>query len=157
MVGRSRAELMPWMPWAEASDATAFRAFVGRVVAERNRRGAGGAAFAILIDGAFAGCVDLHDEIPRLRSAAIGYWLGTPYVGQGWMTKSVVAVTASGFRDFGLRRIEILADAENVRSRRVAERAGFALEAIRARRLADGRARDEAVYVRTVPESIADG
>jgi RimJ/RimL family protein N-acetyltransferase len=71
------------------------------------------------------------------------------------VTKSVVALAAAGFGAFGLRRIEIYADVENVRSRRVAERAGFRLERTRPRRLADGRRTEEAVYVRLAPERPA--
>lgn len=147
LIDRSRAELIRWMPWAETSDEAAYREFVARV--ESDRQGdsqAGGAAYALLVDGAFAGCVDFHDQIPAERSTQIGYWLGTPFWGRGWMTKSVTALVALAFADLGLRRIEILADAENVRSRRVAERAGFVLAAIRRRWIA-GSERDEAVYI----------
>lgn len=152
LIDRSRAELIPWMPWAEGSDEAAYREFVARV--EVGRRGgsrAGGAAYALLVDEAFAGCIDFHDEIPAERSAQIGYWLGTPYLGRGWMTKSVTALAALGFTNLGLHRIKIVADVENVHSRRVAERAGFALTAIR-RRWLDGRERDEAIYERLAPE-----
>jgi ribosomal-protein-serine acetyltransferase len=152
LVAASRAELMPWMPWAAGTDEGAYRVYVARVVADRSGPLAtGGAAYAILVDGAFAGCIDLHDEMPGQRSASIGYWLGTPFTGQGWMTKSVVALAAIGFGDLGLQRIETSADAENVRSRRVAERAGFTFERIRTRRLGDGTARDEALYARIAP------
>ncbi len=158
MVAASRAELLPWMPWAADSDEAAYRTFVARVVAERaGPLSTGGAAYAILVDDAFAGCVDLHDEVPGRRSASIGYWLGTPYTGNGWMTKSVVALAAIGFGELGLRRIEISADVENLRSRNVAERAGFRLASIRPSRVAAHRGRSEAVYVRGVTDGDTDG
>jgi len=141
------------MPWAETTGEGAYREFVGRILAHRASAATitGGAAYAILVDGAFAGSIDLHDEVPEDRSAALGYWLGTPYTGHGWVTKSVLALAAAGFGAFGLRRIEIYADVENARSRRVAERAGFTLERTRPRRLVDGRRTEEAVYVRLAP------
>jgi ribosomal-protein-serine acetyltransferase len=151
MIDRSRAELIPWMPWAEASDEAAYRAFVARVEAQRACGGPDGTAYAILVDGAFAGCVDLHDAIPGARSASIGYWLGTPYTGHGWMTRSVVALAAIGFRIYGLRRIHIYADVDNVRSRRVAERAGFTFASIRPSPADAHRGRHEAVYERLAP------
>jgi ribosomal-protein-serine acetyltransferase len=152
LVAVSRAELLPWMPWAADTEEAAYRAFVTRVLTERTGPLAtGGAAYAILIDGAYAGCVDLHGEIPEQRSAAIGYWLGTPYTGHGWMTQSVVALTEIGFADLGLQRIEIHADVDNVRSRRVAERAGFTLASIRPNPQSAHHGRDEAVYLRTSP------
>ena len=157
MVARSRAELLPWMPWAENTDEAAYRAYVSRVLAERaGPMASAGAAYAIVVDGAFAGCIDFHDENPGQHTAAMGYWLGTPYVGHGWMTKSVIALTELGWREFALRRIEIFADVDNVRSRAVAQRAGFRFETIRPRRLADGRVRDEALYVRLAPEDRPD-
>ena len=153
MVARSRAELLPWMPWAESTNEAAYRAYVSRVLADRaGPLASAGAAYAIVVNGAFAGCVDFHDEHPGQHTAAMGYWLGTPFVGHGWMTKSVVALTELGVREFGLRRIEIFADVDNLRSRAVAQRAGFTFETIRPRRLADGRMRDEALYVRLAPE-----
>ncbi len=148
MIDRSRAELIPWMPWAETSDEDAYRAFVARIVAQREVGGPDGAAYAILVDGAFAGCIDLHDAIPGERSASIGYWLGTPYTGHGWMTRSVVALAAIGFRTYGLHRIHIYADVDNLPSRRVAERAGFTFASIRPSPVAAHRGRSEAVYER---------
>jgi ribosomal-protein-serine acetyltransferase len=151
LVHVSRAELIPWMPWAAASDETAYREFVARVTAQRERGGPDGGAFAILVDGAFAGTVDLHDAIPEVRSASIGYWLGTPYTGHGWMTRSVVALAEIGFGTYGLRRIQIYADVDNVRSRRVAERAGFTFVSIRPSPAVAHRGRNQAVYERLAP------
>ena len=150
LIDLSRTELTAWLPWAETTDEAAYREFVARIAAGRSDGSLAGSAYAILVDGAFAGCIAFHDEIPGERAAQIGYWLGTPYVGRGWMTKSVDALATVGFAAFGLRRIEILADAENARSRAVAARAGFALRTIR-RGLFAGRERDEAVYERLAP------
>ncbi len=147
MVDRSRPELVPWMPWAEASDEAAYRAHLARIEADR-ASGAGGDAYAIVVDGAFAGSIDLHGELPDERSAQIGYWLGTPYWGHGWMTKSVVALVRHGFTTRAMRRLELIANAANVRSRAVAERAGFTLRELRPRVVAAGEDRYEAVYER---------
>jgi ribosomal-protein-serine acetyltransferase len=150
LIDRSRAALLPWMPWAAASDEAAYEAFVMRTLRDRRAAAtpAAGCTYAIVVDGAFAGCIDLHDEIPADRSAAIGYWLGTPYWGHGWMTQSLIALTGHAFATLGLRRLELLADTENARSRAVAERAGFTLVRTR-RRLFDDR--HEAVYERLAP------
>ncbi len=157
MVALSRAELLPWMPWASETGEAAYRTFVARVLAERaGPLATGGATYAILVDATFAGCVDLHDEEPGRRSASIGYWLGTPYTGHGWMTKSVLALAAIGFGELGLQRIEIYADVENVRSRNVAERAGFTLTSTRPSPAAAHRGRTEAVYVRTAHDERSD-
>jgi ribosomal-protein-serine acetyltransferase len=151
-IAASRVHLTPWMPWAVTSDEAAYRAYVTTVAASRAGDSAtGGAAYAILVDGAFAGCIDLHDEVPGVRPPAIGYWLGEAFQGRGWMTRSVNALVAYAFRELGVARVELYADAANARSRAVAVRAGFLLCEIRCRRLADGREREEAVYERHAP------
>jgi ribosomal-protein-serine acetyltransferase len=66
----------------------------------------------------------------RVPKFEIGYWLATPEVGHGYMTEALLAVTQMTFHAFGARRIEIHTDALNLRSRRVAERAGYLLEGV---------------------------
>jgi ribosomal-protein-serine acetyltransferase len=152
VVEASRSDLSRWMPWAAGSDEAAFRAYVGRVKAERaGSHSSAGAAYAICVDGAFAGSIDLHNEVAAKREAAIGYWLGSQYTGSGWATKSVVAMTKLGLEHFRLLRLEIIVDVDNIRSRRVAERAGFTLETIRPCTVDEERG-FEAVYVKRSTE-----
>jgi hypothetical protein len=65
------------------------------------------------------------------------------------MTEAVRGVVAFAFEHVGARRLECLADEANVRSRRVAERAGFTLQSIRPdeRRDPDGTPRTMCMYV----------
>jgi len=63
--------------------------------------------------------------VPR---GEIGYWCATNRVGHSYITEAVLARTKFGW-SLGLVRVEIRCDAKNLRSRAVAERAGFALEA----------------------------
>jgi RimJ/RimL family protein N-acetyltransferase len=99
-------------------------------------------------DGAFVGRCDLHFvdlEVPKFE---IGYWLRTRYGGQGYMTEAVRAVTRCAFEMLGARRVEIRCDPRNLRSRRVAEKAGYRLEArLRDEQIApDGKPRDTLIY-----------
>lgn len=64
--------------------------------------------------------------VPR---GEIGYWCATNKVGHGYITEAVLALTEFAW-SLGLVRVEIRCDAKNLRSRAVAERAGFALEGV---------------------------
>jgi RimJ/RimL family protein N-acetyltransferase len=67
--------------------------------------------------------------------AEIGYWVDPRTRGRGAATYSVRAVCQWGFRELGLQLIEWRAEVGNVASRRVAEKAGFRIEATLRRRL----------------------
>ena len=62
--------------------------------------------------------------------AEVGYWLAREGRGQGHATRAVRLITAWGFRDLGLERIDLMAATENPASQRVAERCGFTREAV---------------------------
>lgn len=145
---RSRSELAPWLPWMlrtrSADDITQYQ----RLLRDRVARGEQ-LAYAVLVRGSFAGAVDVHDVNPTHAVAQIGYWLGTPFVGRGIMTRAVREAARVAFRDLDLHRLEVLAAVHNARSRAVAVRAGFAQEAVLRRRLKGADGWDDAVlYVR---------
>jgi RimJ/RimL family protein N-acetyltransferase len=71
----------------------------------------------------------LHPRDWNVPKFEIGYWCRVKYQGQGYVTEAVRAITRVGFEVMGANRIEIRCDARNVRSRRVAERCGYRLEA----------------------------
>lgn len=75
------------------------------------------------------GATGLHRikwEIPRFE---IGYWIRTSMQGQGYVTEAVQTLTQYAFDTLGAKRVEIRCDALNERSRKVAIRAGYQLEA----------------------------
>jgi RimJ/RimL family protein N-acetyltransferase len=67
--------------------------------------------------------------------AQIGYWLDPAARGRGVATAAVRTVCGWGFDRLGLELIEWRAEVGNVASRRVAEKAGFRLEATLRQRL----------------------
>lgn len=98
--------------------------------------------------GRLVGACGLHRpdwQVPRLE---IGYWCRTASAGNGYITEAVRALAAYGRDQLGAVRLEIIVDECNTRSRRVAERIGFALEGtLRShRRGPDGKLRDICVY-----------
>jgi RimJ/RimL family protein N-acetyltransferase len=134
-VRASLAELAPWMPWAgtmpsvDESEAHCRRQ-QGRFILREDfvllifmRRADGG-------EGELVGGTGLHRIDWALRRFEIGYWRKTGCAGQGLLTEAVRAVARLAFDALGARRVEIRMDDNNAPSWRLAERAGFTLEAI---------------------------
>ena len=124
---------------------------VGAFIASLDERRAQrlGEEFAIRVDGALAGAIGLHSVLRVHDVGSLGYWLGSRYGGRGVMTRAVHAVSAFAFGEYALHRLELLAAVDNAPSRAVAERAGFALEAILRERLRAPHGYDDcALYVR---------
>ena len=87
-----------------------------------------------------------------LRGAHIGYWIDRSNAGRGYITQAVELMTAFGFSELGLHRIEINIRPENAGSVRVAEKAGYIFEGKRFRYLhIDGQWRDHLCYVKENP------
>jgi|SRR6185369_275577 len=131
----SHAELAPWMPWAatlpsvDESEAYCRRAHAKFLLREDLAMFvfAGGADDR---EGELVGATGLHRIDWPLRSFEIGYWRRTGCEGRGFMTEAVRAMARMAFDALGARRVEIRMDDRNVASWKLAERAGFTLEAL---------------------------
>lgn len=95
-------------------------------------------------DGAIVGCANLSQIFMGLfRSAYMGYWVGAPYAGQGYMTEGVGLVLTHAFRELRLHRVEANLQPGNAPSRALVQRLGFAMEGFSPRYLKiAGRWRD---------------
>ncbi|OQY84542.1 MAG: GNAT family N-acetyltransferase [Chloroflexi bacterium UTCFX4] len=84
-------------------------------------------------------------DVPRFE---IGYWVRTKFEGQGYVTEAVIGITNFAFEKLFAERVEIRMDTNNIRSWRVAERAGFTLEGILRNnaRTVNGKLRSTRVY-----------
>lgn len=84
---------------------------------------------AITLDGALIGIIGVRQrEASALQRGAgpnIGYWIGEPFWGRGFMTETVHAFVQHIFKLSGTDAIYSGAFAENVASLRVQEKAGF--------------------------------
>jgi ribosomal-protein-serine acetyltransferase len=127
LVRRDLAHLKPWMPWAtERYSIEDAREFIRRQI----RQYAEDQGFATLIffGGRVAGCIGYNHIDWANRKTDVGYWLGAQYTGRGMMTKSCGALVTHAFNELRLNRVEIYCAVENLRSRRIPERLGFAEE-----------------------------
>ena len=158
--------LRPWMPWAqtaptlEASEAVAREAH-GKFLLRSDL------VFSLwLHDGQgretqLVGGSGLHRidwSVPRFE---IGYWCRSGHTSQGLVTEAVRALNRMAFDQLQAQRVEIRMDERNTASWRVAERAGFTLEAVLRNEARDvaGGVRNTRVYacVRGVEEAAASG
>jgi RimJ/RimL family protein N-acetyltransferase len=114
-------------------------------------------AFAIVVRDEAVGGIGVvpNADVERV-SAEIGYWLAEPLWGRGIMTEVLAAVTRHAGEAHGLTRIYALPFASNVGSRRVLEKAGYALEGrLRRSAIKDGRVIDQLQYAYIFPDQRA--
>lgn len=100
------------------------------------------------VGNVYVGGTGLHRidwEVPKFE---IGYWCRKRFQGQGFTSEAVGGLVHFAQTHLGARRLEILPDAENQPSRRVAERCGFTLEGLLRgeRRAPAGGLRDTCAY-----------
>jgi ribosomal-protein-alanine N-acetyltransferase len=62
------------------------------------------------------------------QASTLGYWMGLPYVNQGFMSEAVSLMMAFGFKQLGLHRIEAACLPSNIPSKRVLNKSGFTHE-----------------------------
>jgi [ribosomal protein S5]-alanine N-acetyltransferase len=85
-------------------------------------------------------------------SAEIGYWLAEPFWGRGITAEAVTLVSAYAFETCNMLRLFALPFADNTRSTRVLEKAGYTREAIlRASSVKHGVPRDQAIFALVNP------
>ena len=112
----------------------------------------------IAVDGCAVGGISLvRGEDVYRRSAELGYWLAEPCWGRGIMTRAVRQICQEGFDAWEIVRIYACPYASNAGSRRVLEKAGFALEGVlRQAVYKNGAVLDGCVYGLLRPQSPAE-
>lgn len=109
--------------------------------------------------GRLIGACGLHRTNWDVPKTEVGYWVRASASGKGYITEAVKTLVAFAFAALRAERIELVTDAENLASRRVAERCGFTLEGVlrRERRSPDGSLRDTCVYAKLATTPQAQG
>lgn len=146
----SRSFLTPWEPIWPADDLTrvAFRRRLRRYQREI-RNGTGYPFFVFSPDGeCLLGGLTLA-QIQRgvTQSAVLGYWMGAPHAGKGFMSASVRAVIDFAFDTLHLNRVEAACLPHNAASVRLLEKVGFSREGYARKYLCiDGRWQDHLLF-----------
>ncbi|MGA8654132.1 MAG: GNAT family protein [Xanthobacteraceae bacterium] len=127
----SREFLIPWEPTWPADDLSrsAFRRRVRRYAEDLRTD----QSYAFLIfrsyDNALVGGLTLANIRRGVAQAgSLGYWMGLPYVRQGYMTAAVRAVIPFAFGTLRLHRLEAACIPTNSASIRLLENTGFVRE-----------------------------
>jgi [ribosomal protein S5]-alanine N-acetyltransferase len=128
---RSREFLTPWEPVWPVDDLTraSFRYRVRRHAEEMSRDEAYTFFVFRASDDRLLGGLSLgHVRRGVAQTATLGYWMGAPYAGQGYMSAAVRAVLDYAFKRQGFHRIEAACVPNNEASKRLLERLGFTQE-----------------------------
>jgi len=130
-INDSLAELRPWMPWAQGHsyDDDQAEDFCRRWQAKFLLREELAFFLYDQASGAQVGACSLHSMDWEAHKFELGYWLRTPYQGQGYMSEAVARVGRFAWESLGAVRLEIRCDSRNLASQRVALRAGYTHEA----------------------------
>jgi len=149
-------EIQPWLPWAKSLPTIDEFVKTEREAREKYERGED-LRFNLFLKGTdtHIGGSGLHRidwSVPRFE---IGYWLRTSMTGHGYISEAVRRVSAFAFDELGAQRVEIRMSTRNVKSRRVAERAGFPIESVMRKegRENDGSLRDSCIYAKIAPDA----
>ncbi len=143
----SVADMHPWMPWCnEKFTLTAAEDWIKAKMLEVEEK----TSFEFSIrrsDGRFLGGCGINTVDPEHQVANLGYWVRSSATGGGVAPAAVRKLSEWAFKHTSLRRLELLVPLENVRSQRVAEKAGALHEGTyRSRLLLHGQAHDAAVF-----------
>lgn len=129
----SREHLVVWEPAWSAEEMTepSFRRRVRAYWREMRR----GAALPLLVfrrgDDALLGGVNLTNiRYGASRAATVGYWIGAPYLRQGYGRAALLAVLEHAFETMGLNRVEAACQPENAASISLLENVGFRQEGL---------------------------
>jgi RimJ/RimL family protein N-acetyltransferase len=104
-------------------------AWIGSTWEQLDRREAVVLAITEQDRGAFLGVVSLHLRLDHERGE-LGYWIGKPYWGQGYVTEAAQALVRYGFEELGLNRIYASHFGSNPASGRVMEKLGMRYEGL---------------------------
>lgn len=134
----SRAHLVPWEPAWPRDDLTksAYRRRIKHY--QREARDDLGYAFLLFSsegDRMIGGVTLSNVRRGVTQSAMLGYWLGLPHVGRGFMTAAVRAILPHAFETLRLHRVEAAVQPGNAASAGVLRRTGFTEEGLARRYL----------------------
>lgn len=135
---QSREFLTPWEPAWTSSELTrtSFRRRL-KYYARDFKEDLGYAFFVFAMsDDTLLGGLTLSNVRRGVTQACtLGYWIGTPHAGQGFMTAGVNAVIPFVFETLALHRLEAACLPHNEASMKLLERCGFSREGMARRYL----------------------
>ncbi|MBO9538843.1 GNAT family N-acetyltransferase [Herbaspirillum sp.] len=137
-----------WEAWCTPDYSLAdARLFLQRSIEQWEMRAAYDFNVIERTSGLVVGSVAINQVSQLNQLANLGYWVRDGYTGRGIAAVAARAAAAFAFTKTGLTRLEIVAQAGNLRSQRVAEKTGATLECLARNRLVfHGEPRDAKVF-----------
>lgn len=92
------------------------------------------------------------------RSGLLGYWVGAPFIRQGFGAASVQAMLAHAFEGIGLNRVVAACQPDNAASQQLLQRCGFQHEGLaRGYLKINGQWRDHLIFARIAADCLKAG
>jgi RimJ/RimL family protein N-acetyltransferase len=143
----ARPEVMRYTPYAPMKERAEAAAMIERIMKGYRERTSVQLALERKADGVMLGDCVLFSFHQTSRRAEIGYKLGTPHWGQGYMHEALQTLVDYGFGTLNLNRIEADIDPRNTASERSLVRLGFTHEGLlRQRWIVAGEVSDTGMY-----------
>lgn len=136
-VDEDRANLLPWMVWAQSDHMSESDSAYFIEMTRRKWEKPGADDFVMGIfdrsSGRLLGGTGLHRIRAGVREAEVGYWVRSTVRGTGICTEATGGLISAAMRSqhdggWGLRRIVVFNAVRNLASRRVCEKLGLRLE-----------------------------
>lgn len=129
LVEANRLRLREWLPWLDYTkeEKDSLKFIEGAKVEFETGTSY---VFGVWQGSKLAGVSSVQAINKSNRSACIGYWIGSDFLGKGLAKKATKALMQFAFADLKLNRIEIRCATGNVLSQRVPEALGFQFEGI---------------------------
>jgi ribosomal-protein-serine acetyltransferase len=153
-VEESRCEISPWMRWCHPDYSIED---TRQWVSTRSSDWEQGVAYSFLIVDSLTkqvlGTCGIDYIHPVHRFANLGYWIRTSRTREGAATEATRLLAEFGFVALNLMRVEIVIDATNAASQKVAEKVGALREGLLRNRLNCGDEFRDAYMYSLVPPS----
>ena len=115
----------PWI--SPPTNSNLFKSYINRIKKDDHE----GFAICNKEDDAIVGVININNIIRgSFQSGSLGYYVGKPYAGHGFMKEGLLAVLKIAFETFGLHRLEANIQPENRNSIRLVKSCGFIKEGL---------------------------
>lgn len=129
LIRNSIPELQPWLSWASA-EYSLEQAYEYMVYSDDLWYEKSGYIYAICLkDGRCIGNISIQNISENNKRGEFGYWMSTPYSGQGYMQEAVELLEKEAFAK-GFHKMIIRTDVRNLKSTNVAVKRGYNLDGI---------------------------
>lgn len=130
LVDANRTYLRRWLPWLDYNRSPSdIETFLQSIIDQRENNE--GLQYGVFYQNRLCGVCGFHKFDWLEAVGLLGYWLSEDCSGRGIMTRAVERLMAIGFKELGLKKIEIRCAVDNHKSRAIPERLGFCEERIR--------------------------